>query len=72
MGEGDWRALTDDGRLRSCGIDPRNVTQLDLQEAKKVFGRGMDSHYSSNLSKQDWARYKHLKNIAIVLGIQGQ
>jgi hypothetical protein len=72
MGEGEWRALTDNGRLQACGINPTTVTPVEIQECKKIFGRGMDSHYSSNAFKQDSARYRHLKNIAIVLGIQGQ
>lgn len=72
MGELDWRALTDNGRLQSCGIDPSKVTDVERLEAKKLFGRGMDSHYSSNFFKQDAGRYRHLKNIAIILGIQGQ
>ena len=69
LGEGNWRALTDNGRLQACGINPATVTTLDLQEAQRVFGRKMDSHYSANLSKQDWTRYKHLKNIAIIMSI---
>jgi hypothetical protein len=72
MGEGEWRALTDNGRLQVCGINPATVTQVEILEAKKVFGRGTDTHYAANLAKQDWTRYKHLKNLAIVLGIQGQ
>jgi hypothetical protein len=72
LGEGNWRALTDNGRLQACGINPVEVTPLDLQEAQKVFGRKMDSHYSSNLAKQDWTRYQHLKKIAVILNIQGQ
>ena len=72
MGEGNWRALTDNGRLQACNLDPNSVTQVDLTEAKRCFGRGTDTHYASNLSKQDWGRYKRLKRIAIVLGIQGQ
>ena len=71
LGEQNWQTLTDNGRLQACGIDPAKVTPLEIQECQKVFGRKMDSHYSSNLSKQDWARYQHLKRIAIVLGIQG-
>jgi hypothetical protein len=72
LGENNWRALTDNGRLQACGINPATVSPVEILEAKKVFGRGMDSHYSSNLSKQDWGRYQHLKRIAVVLNIQGQ
>jgi len=72
MGEGNWRALTDDGRLQACGVNPTTVTQADLTEAKRVFGRGTDTHFASNLAKADFARYKHLKRIAVVLNIQGQ
>jgi hypothetical protein len=72
MGEGPYRALTDDGRLRACGINPANVTQLDRSEAKRAFGKGTDTHFASNLSKQDWARYKYLKSLAIIENYQGQ
>lgn len=72
MGEGNWRALTDNGRLQACNVDPSSVTQADLTEAKRVFGRGTDTHYASDLAKRDFARYKHLKRIAVVLNIQGQ
>ena len=72
MGENQWHALTDNGRLGSCGIDPATVTDVERLEAKKLFGRQMDSHYSSNFFKQSPGRYRHLKAIAIILGIQGQ
>ena len=72
LGEGQWRALTDNGRLQVCGINPATVTPLDVQEAKKAFGRGPDTHFASNLSKQDWGRYQYLKRLAIVSNIQGQ
>ena len=71
MGENSWMALTDNGRLAACGIPPASVTSVELTEAKKIFGRGCDSHYSSNAFKQDAGRYRHLKNIAIILGLQG-
>jgi hypothetical protein len=72
MGERDWYALTDNGRLQACGINPATVTTVEIQECKRLFGRGIDSAYSSNFFKQDAGRYRTLKNIAIVLGIQGQ
>jgi hypothetical protein len=72
MGERDWHALTDGGRLAACGIPPATVTPIEIQEAKNLFGRGVDSHYASNFFKQDAGRYRHLKNIAIVLGLQGK
>jgi hypothetical protein len=72
MGEREWFALTNDGRLQSCGIDPATVTPLVREECAKLFGRKMDSAYSSNFFKQDGGRYHFLKNVAIILGIQGQ
>jgi len=72
MGERDWHALTDNGRLQACGINPATVTQVEIQESKRLFGKGIDSAYSSNFFKQDSGRYRHLKSIAIVLGLQGK
>jgi len=72
MGERDWYALTDNGRLQACGINPATVTPVEIQECKRLFGRGVDSAYSCNFFKQDAGRYRTLKNIAIILGIQGQ
>jgi hypothetical protein len=72
LGEKTWMALTDNGRLQACGINPATVTPVEIKEAKKLFGRGIDSHYSSNAFKQDAGRYRHLKNVAIILGLQGQ
>src|ERR1035438_433841 len=65
LGETTWYGLTDFGRLQACGINPSTVTALDIQEAKKGFARGADTHFASNLSKQDWGRYKYLKNLSI-------
>lgn len=72
MGETSWFALTDNGRLAACGIPPATVTPLEIEECKKLFGRGCDSHYASNAFKQDAGLYRHRKNIAIILGIQGK
>jgi hypothetical protein len=72
LGEVQWKMLSDNGRLQACGIQPSSVTPVELLEAKKLFGRGMVSSYSSNFFKQDQARYQHLKRIAVVLNIQGQ
>jgi hypothetical protein len=71
LGERDWYALTDNGRLQSCGIDPNKVTPLVREECKKLFGRGADSHYANDFYKSNAGQYRNLKNIAIVLGIQG-
>ena len=72
MGESSWHALTDNGRLAACGIPPATVTPLEIQEAKNLFGTGSDSHYANNAFKQDAGRYRLLKNIAIILGLQGK
>jgi hypothetical protein len=72
LGEDQWHMLTDNGRLQACDINPATVTPLDLSEAKKAFGRGPDTHFASNLSKQDWGRYKYLKNLSIIKNLQGQ
>lgn len=71
MGERDWHALTDAGRLASCGIPPATVTPVEIQEAKSLFGRGADSHFANDYFKRDAGRYRHLKNIAIILNLQG-
>ena len=72
MGEVNWKGQTDNGRLMSCGVDPAKVGSREIQEAKKLFARGSDSNYASNYMKQDGARYKYLKTIAVVLNIKGQ
>ena len=72
MGERDWFALTDNGRLQACGIAPNSVTEVEIQEAKKLFSSGSDSSYASNAFKQDAGRYRLLKNIAVILGLQGK
>ena len=72
MGDRDWYALTDNGRLQSCGINPAEVTAVERQQCKELFGRGCDSHYANDFFKQNAARYRHLKNIAIILGLQGK
>lgn len=72
LGEANYRALTDNGRLMSCGVDPSKVGPVELQDAKKIFGRGADTHFASNMMKQDAARYHYLKTIAVVMNIQGQ
>ena len=72
MQEGPWRALTNDGRLIACGLDPASITAADIAEAKRVFGKNPDTAHAVDLSKRDFARYKRLKNLAIVSGYQGQ
>lgn len=72
MGERDWHALTDNGRLQSCGIDPASVTAVERQQCKELFGRGCDSHHANDTFKADAGRYRHLKNIAIILNLQGK
>lgn len=72
MGETNWWGLTDNGRLQVCGVNPDTLTQVDLTEAKRCFGKSTDTHYASNLAKQDWGRYKHLKRIANVLDLLGK
>ena len=72
MGEGAWRALTNDGRLITCGLDPASITAADVAESKRVFGKHPDTNHAVDLAKRDFARYKRLKNIAIVAGYQGQ
>jgi hypothetical protein len=72
MGEGNWRALTDAGRLKACGVDPASVTEGEIIQARRIFGRGADTHAAVDLSKADFGRYKHLKRIAVVMGLPGQ
>ena len=72
LGEQNWMGQTDNGRLLSCGVDPAKVTSIELEEAKKLFGKGSDSHYASNYMKQDSARYRYLKTIAVVLNMQAR
>jgi hypothetical protein len=70
MGERDWHSLTDSGRLAACGIS--QVTAVERQQCKELFGRGCDSHRASDFFKSDAGEYRRLKNIAIVMGWQGQ
>ena len=70
MGERDWHALTDSGRLAACGIS--QVSAVERQQCKELFGRGCDSHHANDFFKSNAGEYRRLKNIAIVLGIQGQ
>lgn len=72
MGENDWHALTDNGRLQSIGVDPATVTGVERQQIKELFGRGCDSHYANDFFKQNAGRYRLLKNIAVVLNLQGK
>jgi hypothetical protein len=72
MGEKDWWLLTQNGRLAACNIPPASVTEVDVQEAKRIFGRGAVSSYSNNAFKTDPVRYRHLKNLAVVLDLQGK
>jgi hypothetical protein len=72
MGERDWFALTDSGRLQSIGVDPASVTGVEKQQIKELFGRGCDSHYANDFFKQNAGRYRLLKNIAVVLNLQGK
>jgi hypothetical protein len=72
LGEREYWALTDDGRLAAIGVAPGTVTRVDHENIKALFGKHTSSAFASNYQKQSPTDYKRLRAIATVLDLKGK
>lgn len=61
-----WYSLSVDQRLMSMGQPPALPSELD--EARKLFGRGSDSLAASQLAKANPSKYRRLRLISYEIG----
>jgi hypothetical protein len=68
-GEHAWNhRLTDAQKIAALGVPPESV---NVNEARKVFGRGADPKLGSDLHKSDPVKYRTLKQVALAVGSYG-
>jgi hypothetical protein len=69
MGNLAWNRLSIDGRLRSINIEPN---EIDVELAKKMFGKGADSSLANSLMKTDPLKYKKHREASLILDLMGK
>jgi hypothetical protein len=72
LGPAAWNALTLDGRLTACGIQPSEVTASMREEISEVFGRNANSKRAADLHATRPDHYRKLKSVANILNLTGK
>jgi len=67
MGNARWHQLSLKERMNAQG--EKEPSPIEIEEAKKFFGRNSDGKQANGLAKNNPARYRRLRVIAIETGI---